>query len=266
MNVAIIAGLVRGQIKRIDSFLREGGAAFRDNWEIVYIPARRDHPEIALQDVKIIMERAAQHERPHIIGVAKRDKQVTQRVEREINQYFRFRWLDTRLLAYLGNDFKGFVVKLNELLAEEELWSEAIRPRDVRSPLLIPRMCFETAHPHRDVWSLCEQYGDITGIGAVRAAIERFRSAHFVQMEQGNPRRWLDRNNRIFDHTGPRHGVAPFPRNWKYSYQFEVGFHFDVKERSDRAFKFRDCFSNSHDVKTNGYLNVDPHGYVRVPQ
>jgi hypothetical protein len=263
VNVAIIAGLVRSQIKRIDSFVREGGAAFLDNWEIIYIAARRNNPEIAIEDVNMIMEQAAQYERPHVIGVAKQDKRVTQRIEREIKQYFRFRWMDTRLLSYLGNDFEGFVVRLNDALAEDEIWSETIRPRDVRSPLLLPGTCFDTARPHREIWALCEQYGDIDSIEPVRAAIERFRSAYFVHAEHGNPRRWLDGANRVFDHTGPRHAAAPFPRNWKYSYRFEAGFHFDVKERNDRAFKFRDCFSQNHDVKANGYLNVDPHGYVR---
>ena len=263
MRVAIIAGLVRSQIKRIDSFVREGGAVFLDKWEVIYVAARRNTPEILEQDVHMLMEQASEYAHPHIIGISKQDGSIRQRVARQIKEYFRFRWLNNRVLSFLGNDFRGFVVSINDVLAEEEVWGDAVQPQDLRSPLLLPRMCFDCSAPHRDLWALSEQYGDVGNIEHAATAIDRFRSSHFVQVETGLPRRWVDAANKIFDHTGERHASAPFPRNWKYSYQLEDGFHYDVADKNRRAFNFRDCYSFNHAVRANGYLNVDPHGYVR---
>src|SRR5207249_6144647 len=97
---------------------------------------------------------------------------------------------------------------------------------------------------------------------AVGHAVDDFRGRHWLPVPAGG-RRWVDSSNRIFDHTGARHGRPPFPRGWKYSYRIPDGFHFDVTVLDDRAFVLCDALGANHTADAGGYLNVDPHGYVR---
>ncbi len=266
MNFAIVAGLARSQIKRINSFVQGlGTTGYLADWEVVYFPARRSTPEIAVEDVEIVMKEAAKYDRPHVIGVSKQDGVIRKRIARDIREYFRFRWLGNDLLTYLSSNFERFVAGINEVLQEEAMWSQSVRPQNLRSPLLLPQGCFHAVHPHSDLWFLSEQYGDVGNIQHAARAMSRFVGQYFSHHESGNPRKWIDAGDRVFDHTGARHGQAPFPRNWKYSYRFESGFHFDVSDRNARAFRFRDRENITYDVKNSGHVNVDPHGCVRKP-
>src|SRR5918992_2493778 len=85
-----------------------------------------------------------------------------------------------------------------------------------------------------------------------------------VSAHVGKRWRWVDGNDCVFDHTGPRHGTAPFPRNWKYSYRMEDGFHYDVCDRNQRAFQIADQSNTVHRIKSSGYINLDAHGHARV--
>jgi hypothetical protein len=80
----------------------------------------------------------------------------------------------------------------------------------------------------------------------------------------GGARVWVDSDSKAFDHRGARHGVAPFPRAWKFSYQVVPGFHFDVSSRVSRAFCVHASDGRRHDVLGSRHLNIDPHGWVRV--
>ncbi len=73
----------------------------------------------------------------------------------------------------------------------------------------------------------------------------------------------MDQRGRIFDEDGERHGVAPFPRGWKYSYRIEAGFHFDITSSDGRRFVVSDAIGMRNRVGAGAHLNMDPHGHVR---
>ena len=267
MPVAYVVGLGRHQALRIESFAAGGHASYRSGWDIHYLPARRTTPEITVEDIPDILGKVAGSDNSHVIGVSTQDGKVRQQIKDRIREFFRFRWLDNRLLAHLHGDFARFIEGLNAALLEEESWAELVKPKDIYCPLLLPRMCFACHVPHTRIWELAEQFGDIQIIHAAGAAQAKF-SARFWSgiAEKGHypsRKKWLDMADRAYDPVGARHAIAPFPRNWKYSYKLEERFHFDVEDRNKGAFKFTDQAGMVHKVKQNGYLNVDPHGYVR---
>jgi hypothetical protein len=148
---------------------------------------------------------------------------------------------------------------LNEVLEEETEWGISIKPKDIYSALLLPRSSFEPRTAGESVWALAEQYGDRRHIEHVASTIEQFRTRHWLTKQaDGHYGRDL-----YFDNLGERHGIADFPKNWKYSLRFEDGFHFDVSSARKRGFNLCDATGAIHNVINDEHLNVDPHGYVR---
>lgn len=268
MRLAVVVGLPPEQAKRLKAFVERGLSTYKLGWSVKYVSARKNFPEILDAHVSQAMDSAAETNESHIIGVSKQDGRIRQEVAGRIREHFRFRWLDNALLYFLGDQFQEFVIRFNDVLQEEEFWSEKVKPSDSRSPLLLPKMSFDARHPQGEIWAMSEQYGEIGNIAAAATALEKFRDAYWnsttPERHHAGGRRWIDSSDRVFDHSGARHGAAPFPRNWKYSYKIEEGFHFDVSDRNGRGFSVIDYSNSRHVCSENGYINIDPHGHVRT--
>jgi hypothetical protein len=210
-------------------------------------------------------ELADQQENPHVFGFsAQKDRQ---HLADQIKPYFRFRWFDHGLLKCLGSpDPTPFVRELASNLAQESEWAARVKPSDLNSPLLLPESSFEPGRKHLNLWRHASAYGDPQNIVSAEKAIKGFRNAHHRKVNFksfASTYKWVDERNRIYDQDGPRHGIAPFPRGWKYSYKIEPGFHFDVNQVDGRQFALIDATGRRHHVSAGDNLNIDPHGYVR---
>jgi hypothetical protein len=262
MQFAIVVGMPINEIRRVNHCLGAGAASFRQDWTIEYIPAKRSRPEVHPTLLKAALEKARLYDHSHVIGVSKQDGAEKRAISQSIKSYFRFRWLDTSSLSYISNETPKYVEDFNRILQEEETWFSTVKPTDVLSPLLLPQACFETDPRHSDIWDLAEQYGDTGNIIGSGRAIQMFRDRHWQPCSVGG-RRWTDTYDRIFDHSGPRHALAPFPRDWKYSFRIPSGFHFDVTVAHGRRFSLYDCNGVQHGAVAGGHINIDPHGHVR---
>jgi hypothetical protein len=131
---------------------------------------------------------------------------------------------------------------------------------DLGSPLLLPECSFSVGRGHKQLWRHARSYGDQANIeGAVKAVREFIR----VYLRKQEHYQWIDDRDLIFGRNGPRHAEAPFPRGWKFSYRLPDGFHYDIKHIEGRKFSVTDGAGTLHSSAAEGYINIDPHGYVR---
>lgn len=177
--------------------------------------------------------------------------------------YFRFRWLDNDLLGYFPDRVAEFISRISALLEEEEYWIRDVKPSNTHSPLVLPQTTFSAHRAVRNVWDLAAEAAGNDRIKGAALAIQSFQQHHGHKMDSGQ-RAWADTGGRAFDYSGQRHGTAPFPRSWKYSYAIPPGFHFDVTAINGREFSITDSVGVRHTAAARGYFNVDPHGSVRV--
>src|SRR6266496_4327721 len=224
--------------QRLRACLKAGSTAYRPGWEIHFITTGHGNPQIAARAVHAALAKAATSTDSHVIGLSTQDGQVRRDVARQIKPYFRFAWINNALLAHFPHRVPEFVAGLNLLLEQEETWASLVRPTHTDSPLLLPACSFVTAHD--TLWSRVEEFGDLLMIRAAARAVDAFRADHWRPTTAG-PRRWVDDGFLIFDHSGPRHGTAPFPRSWKYSFRIPDGFHYDVSSARSREFGFSDA-------------------------
>jgi len=237
-------------------------------WQIKFAESPEKDPQISLREVKRALTLASEHSDAHILGFS--TQQNRQVLSNQIRPYFRFRWFDHGLLRFLGSpDPSPFVNQLASDLAEESSWSDRVKPSALNSPLLLPECAFEVFDKHCDLWRLACSYGDTNNINGAEKAIHTFRNFYRrgIEFKGVRQHKWIDRQDRIFDEAGERHGIAPFPRGWKYSYQIEDGFHFDVTSSTGRSFFVSDADGARirARIRVGGcpYLNMDPHGCVR---
>jgi hypothetical protein len=265
MRVALLLGIPSGYVGTTKSAIAKSEALF-SGWCIKYIPSNRKEAGILEGMVRHAQEIADQHEDPHFLGFS--TQKDRQRLADQIKPYFRFRWFDHLLLKCLGSpDPSPFVRQLASELAEESEWAVRVKPSDANSPLLLPACCFEAGRKHRDMWRHASAYGDPQNIVGAEKAIRGFRNAHNRKVtfkSFSSTYKWVDERDRIYDQDGERHGIAPFPRDWKYSYKIESGFHFDVTQVDGRKFALVDANGKMNHVNSGDNLNVDPHGYVRT--
>lgn len=269
MPSVIIVGLPVGHAKRLAAGIRNEKGAFRDEWQVQYVNSARNGPEIQPKQVAEALTAASAYEHAHVVAVSKQDGSIRQAIANQIRRYFRFRWMKNELLNSISGDVARFFEEFNRLLQEEERWLSLVKPTDLYSPLLLPQDCFAAHEKCRRLWDMAEQYGDIDNIVAAGGAVETFKNTHWTQLapvgHYGRSRTWIDQEGQVFAVDENRHGVAPFPRGWKYSYRIEDGFHFDVSSSNERAFTFIDCTRKAYSVPRAGHVNVDPHGHVRAP-
>jgi hypothetical protein len=262
MGTALLLGIPQGYVGTAKSTIAHN--ALFANWSVKFVPSNGRFAEISQGSVKRVRELASQCEDAHILGFS--TQQNRQDFADQIKPYFRFRWFDHGLLRCLGSpDPTQFVQALASDLAQEYDWSARIKPSNLSSPLLLPECSFASGSKHRDLWRHASAYGDPNNIIGAEKAINNFRNIYHrkVKLKSFSKYGWVDEYERIYDQDGPRHGVAPFPRGWKYSYRIELGFHFDVTQAAGRQFVLSDANGKRHHVNGNDHLNVDPHGYVR---
>ncbi|MGO9412654.1 MAG: hypothetical protein ACLQCB_18135, partial [Spirochaetia bacterium] len=142
----------------------------------------------------------------------------------------------------------------------EDFWEERIKPNATSSPTLIPESSFATSR-FRDLWTRVESYGDMGSLEGVPGLIDRFTVEVLKQID--DDKAWVDERDLVFSFRGARHAVAPFPRNWKYSYPIPDGFHYDVKHRNGRGFTIRNINMDHRSFPAGAHINVDPHGEIR---
>ena len=226
-----------------------------------FAPAPGRNPEITTATVNHACQMADREESPHILGFSTQ-KDRGDRM-RGVPDCFRFRWCDqlVKLLHYLATPDPGpFWARLIGELAEEEDWSSRVKPADMGSPLLLPEGSFTVAIGHRDLWRHARSYGDPANIVGAQKAIRAFSRDY---LKKDGHYKWIDDRDLVFGRDGPRHADAPFPRAWKFSYRLPDGFHYDVKHREERKFSITDARGKTHALPVKGYINMDPHGYVR---
>jgi hypothetical protein len=197
----------------------------------------------------------------HLFVFHGREKPEENRVIATFVPYFRLRWLPHTLLKLIPHQVNNFFGVINQFLSEELEWIETVKPRGESCSLLLPQCSFSAAAGVGHLWTAATEAG-IERIRLAARVREQFESTHWSARRNG-ARAWTDVDGRVFDHRGPRHGVAPFPRGWKFSYEVVVGFHFDVTSRDSRAFHVVASDGHRHAAREDGHINIDPHGYVR---
>jgi hypothetical protein len=262
MGTALLLGIPAGYVGTAKSALSKD-ATISGTWAIKFVPASRREAEISQKMVGQAQSIASQYSDTHIFGFSTQSNRKD--FAEQLSPYFRFRWFDHSLLKCLGSpDPTPFVKTLASDLAEESEWAARVKPADHRSPLLLPESSFVPAPKHRDLWRHASAYGDPLNIIGAEKVINGFRNAHHRKVVSRGFRayKWVDENDRVYDTEGERHGAAPFPRGWKFSFRIESGFHFDVTHADGRPFVLTDAIGNQNRVNAGAYLNVDPHGYV----
>jgi hypothetical protein len=263
MGTGILVGIPSGHVGAAKTAISNNAALFQD-WSIKYVPSNGKEPEILPRTINQAQEMAARYDDVHLFGFSAQKNRND--LVRQIKPYFRFRWFPNELLRCLGSpDPSPFVQQLATDLQEEKEWAERVKPSNLDSPLLLPECSFRAAPKHRELWRHANAYGNLENVAGAEKAIRGFRGAHHrkITLKKFTTYKWVDEGNRIFDQDGPRHGIAPFPRNWKFSYQIEPGFHFDVTHTDERQFDLFDVNGIRCHVEASAHLNIDPHGYVR---
>jgi hypothetical protein len=260
METAILLGIPSPYVARLRNALASHGGLPHD-WFLLFVSAPKKNPEINQGTAHHACQLADKHPSPHILGFS--TQQHRSELAAELKECFRFRWCD-QLVSSLNHlataNPAPFLERLAADLAEEEQWSSRIKPMDLGSPLLLPECSFSVGGGHKHLWRHARSYGDGANIeGAVKAVREFQR----VYLRKERHYQWIDDRDLIFGRNGPRHAEAPFPRGWKLSYRLPDGFHYDIKHLDDRKFSIADVVGAVHPSAPKGYINMDPHGYVR---
>jgi hypothetical protein len=261
MLAAIIGGLPPDLERRVRVAIGRGTAAITDEWTIIWMPSKGRLPGLAPSQITSVLEKASDLGGAHVLIFRGGAAEVDAVVVAEIAPYFRVRWLDKKLLTLIPYSIGDFSVAITEVLKEELEWNSAVKPQDESCCLLLPECAFVANDAVKHLWAIAAQPG-IERIRGAALASEKFKSMHWLRRDDVR-RVWIDQEGKAFDYHGQRHGVAPFPRSWKFSYQLPVGLHFDVTATDSRAFKVFDWDKNRHAVSGSKHVNIDPHGYVR---
>src|SRR6266850_8182472 len=219
-------------------------------------------PGLAPSQLEAARQTASDHGGAHLLIFRSREKREDDLVLAEVAPYFRVRWIDQTLLKLIPHSMGRFFQAINGVLDEELEWIDTVKPRDESSCLLLPECAFSAATAVRHLWTAATEAG-IERIRLAARASERFGDMHWLS-DQSGARSWIDIENRVFGHRGALHGVAPFPRSWKFSYRLLDGFHYDVTSRDSRAFHIKGPSGSRHTGSGHGHINIDPHGYVRA--
>jgi len=260
MGTAILLGIPNAYSRRLSKAL-ESRRELLTGWSLKFVTAPKNAAEINTGLVNQSCNLASQNTDPHIFGFSTQGRRSD--LVAVLETCFRFRWCDElvkRFASLSAPDPAPFLDRLALELQEEKEWRSRVKPSDTGSPLLLPECSFRVGSNHRDLWRHARSYGDQANIEGAARAIQRFERSYFRKADQYQ---WIDDRDLIFGSNGPRHADAPFPRAWKFSFRMPDGFHYDIRHLEKRRFSIADCVGTSHNLAANGYINMDPHGYVR---
>jgi len=263
MSTVIFAGIPQRYLPNLRSLLEKNSDRF-PRWNFKFVPTMDKSPSLRARDLSQIERLAADSERVHIFGMPN-DKGGLAGAS-AIRPFFRFRWFPHALLHRIGSPQPDdFLIELATAIKDEEDWAEKVMPLTHSSPLLLPQSSFSCSAKNRDMWRHALAYGDPENLVGAIHAMELFTRTHRQRIVfSGHPsQKWIDDSERIYDEDGPRHGDAPSPRMWKYSFKIEDGFHYDLTHVHGRQFSIRDAIGAEHRAKPTGHINIDIHGYVR---
>jgi hypothetical protein len=260
MPTAIIAGIPPESLRRVRSALKRPDV-LPAVWQVLWMPSKGPIPGLAPSQLEEVRQTASGHAGAHLLIFRGREKHEEDLVFREIAPYFRLRWIDQLLLKLIPHSIDELFQTINAVLTEELEWIDLVKPRDESSCLLLPECAFSAVTGVRHLWTAATEPG-IERIRLAARAKDRFAAIHW--RNNGGARNWTDSDGRVFDYRGARHGVAPFPRPWKFSYRVVDGFHYDVMSKDGRAFHLTGQSGSRHMGLANGHINIDPHGYVRA--
>ena len=261
MPATIIAGLPPDSHRRIQSALKQRDP-FPGIWQVIWMRSKSRVPGLAPSQFDDARKTASDNGGAHLLIFRGRAKHEENLITAKVAPYFRVRWIERTLLRLIPHSMDQFFEAINEFLREEFEWINTVKPHDESCCLLLPDCAFSAAADVRHLWTAAAEAG-IERIRLAASASERFKLRHWLPHKDGS-RGWIDSDDRVFDHRGARHGVAPFPRAWKLSYRVVPGFHFDVTSRVSRAFHIHAFDGRRHAVSPPGHSNIDPHGYVRI--
>ena len=259
MPLAILAGIP----ERLARSIRPNTIQplIRTEWQLVVVASKvAGTRSVNITLLRSTLEKVL-HESPNVLCFHVADNAQRAVLSTDFLPFFRFVWLDRTWLAQLPYEREVFFGNINRVLAIEEKWLESVRPTDVRSPLMLPEQSFSTEIGLKEMWDSASRAADKGHIDSTAITMDRFRRHHFGDTRRGY-RTWIDMEDRVFDHRGPRHGKAPFPRCCKYSFVIPDGFHFDVTSMHGRDFNVRDWRGLVHSTNIGVNINTDPHGHV----
>jgi|SRR5271157_450754 len=260
MPTAIIAGLPLDSERRVQSALKQRNRS-PGVWQVIWMRSNGRMPGLAPSQLAGARQTASNAGGAHLLVFRGRQKREEDLVVAEVAPYFRVRWLEPTLLRSIPHSMNQFFETIDQFLNEELEWIETVKPRDESNCLLLPERAFSAGTDVRHLWTAASEAG-IERIRLAALASERFAITHWLPDKNG-PRAWIDHDGRVFNHRGARHGEAPFPRRWKFSYQVVPGFHFDVTSRVSRPFYVQASNGGRHGASGLGHINIDPHGFVR---
>jgi hypothetical protein len=273
MPTAVMLGVTSAATKRLAHFTELNRFSIDPDWEVHFVRSSKSHFDISDANFSEAMRIADSVPEPHIFAVLKaessranheaRAEQRRKDVAAAIRPYFRFCWLEAADLGALsGTSPEVFFSKFNRLLALEAEWGLRVRPANLRSPLLLPRVCFSVARGDDLLWEAADRYGDAGNIEVACNAIAKFGGSYMRSTVDGSSWKWTDSADRVFCHQGARHRVAAHPKNRKYSFRIEDGFHYDVTSKSGRPFRLTGNSGIQRHADAGKHINVDPHGDI----
>lgn len=259
MPNAILAGVPANLTKQVKAALKRLNSV---NWNFQIVESRdRRIAAITANDIETVRKMACKSGGAHVIAFDdNRNRLVKANL---IRPYFRFRWGDMTALRAVAGELQPFIDSVASVLLEEDAWRN-VMPKDKASPLVLPSRIFDVRKDVADIWSMSEAFNkEAKYFPRLEATLARFCKEHLKQYASDQPRYFVDGSHRVWKDSGPYHGVAPFPRYWKYSFRLNEKFHFDVEHEQGREFAFTDALDQRHNVKATCHANIDTHGHVR---
>ena len=226
-------------------------------WQFLVFKSDYDKPVLQTCWPRVIeCANESSHGGAHILAFHHR-REERRRFEDEVFAKHRLLWVDIRQMHSYGKpDFAGILLKLVEF---EEQWRKSLRPTK-DSPLMLPQAVFKARGEEAQIWARAQAVRrDNDTINDVGSLIRKFRQRYYTR--RGLWRRWIDEEGKVFTNDKSLHASVPADRRWKFTFEPEVGFHFDVAGPGGREFSLLDASGALS--RPARYFNVDFHGYLR---
>lgn len=250
MPLLVLAGVPLPVYRRTKSFkLIIGG------WDTIVVRSEDKRADLKTCWNKVINAADnADEEGVHIFAYHFRESEHNEFNETIYNRH-RLVWLERSTLQIYGT--QEFTAMIAAMIQFEIKWRSQLRPKDVRSVLVLPETSFLPHSEYEEAWKRSQHvYAGKDDISTITRLLERFLGAHYRNGV------WVDRNDLIFAPGGARHGNANRAMRWKFTFLTPEAFHYDVRHnRKTPGFKIKNHEHYTHDF--HEYTNVSCHGYIR---